>query len=187
MEDQEDGPFFMHRGREVKLMAKTFEAEPWERQPGESAKAFEAFVIYRDMGVDRSARRVAIQLSKSNTLIHRWSKDNKWIERVAAWDSEQDRIRREEQRKEIAKMRARHTKLAQSMLLKAAEALKRLDPDEMQSNNITRMIDVATQLERLSRGDTTDSIEIRDGGKSEPAVTFYMPDNGRDDDNADNI
>jgi len=41
----------------------------WERQPGESAQAYEAFAIYRDMGSNRSLRVVAEQLSKSDTLI----------------------------------------------------------------------------------------------------------------------
>ena len=33
--------------------------KPWERQKGESDKAYEAFVTYRDMGTDRSIRAVA--------------------------------------------------------------------------------------------------------------------------------
>lgn len=169
------------------MAGKHYEAEPWERQADESAKAFEAFILYRDMGASRSVRKVAQMLSKSTTVIRRWSSAYNWVERSSAWDTEQDRLNREKQIQEIAKMRTRHTKLAESMLLKAARALQKLDPEDMNSNNITRMVDVATQLERLSRGDTTDSIEIRDGGKSEPAVTFYMPDNGRDTEDADNI
>ena len=169
------------------MAGKHYEAEPWERQPRESAKAFEAFTVYRDMGSSRSLRKVGQQLGKSTVMMERWSSANNWQARVEAWELEQDWIAREKQIEEIAKMRSRHTKLAESMLLKAARALQKLDPEDMNSNNITRMVDVATQLERLSRGDTTDSIEIRDGGKSEPAVTFYMPDNGRDTENADNI
>ena len=169
------------------MAGKHYEAELWERQPDESAKAFEAFVVYRDMGAERSLRKVGRVLGKSTVMMERWSSANNWKARVDAWDTEQDRLNREKQIQEIAKMRTRHTKLAESMLLKAARALQKLDPEDMNSNNITRMVDVATQLERLSRGDTTDSIEIRDGGKSEPAVTFYMPDNGRDTEDADNI
>ena len=46
--------------------------EIWERQPGESAQAFEAFKIYRDLGLKRSNQEVCKQLSKSRQLISRW-------------------------------------------------------------------------------------------------------------------
>ena len=163
------------------MAKKTEDVEMWERQPRESAKAFEAFVTYRDMGFSRTYTAVAKQLQKSCTLIRRWSGEYNWSDRVAAWDIEQDRINRERQIQEIAKMRSRHTRLAESMLVKAAKALQKLSEEDMKPSDITRMVDIAAQLERISRGDTTDSIEIKDGGKAEPAVTFYMPDNGRDE------
>ena len=75
-------------------MAKNDELKPWERQPDESAKAFEAFVIYRDMGLQRGVRKVGDQLHKSLTLMSRWSSQHNWPERAAAWDVEQDRIAR---------------------------------------------------------------------------------------------
>ena len=43
--------------------------KPWERQKGESDKAYEAFVTYWDMGTDRSIRAVAQKLGKSRTQI----------------------------------------------------------------------------------------------------------------------
>ena len=38
--------------------------KPWERQKGESDKAYEAFVTYRDMGTDRSIRAVAQEFNR---------------------------------------------------------------------------------------------------------------------------
>jgi len=163
------------------------QAQPWERQKGESAKSFEAFATFRDLGPERTISEVSKRLQKSGSLLYRWSNAWDWDERARAWDNEQDRKAQKEHIQEIAKMRSRHTKLAESMLLKAAKALKDLPDGAMKPADITRMVDVAAQLERLSRGDTTDSIEIKDGGKTEPAVKFYMPDNGRDEKDADNI
>lgn len=51
---------------------------PWERQEGESSKAFEAFVIYRDMGAKRTFTAVADTLHKSCTLIRRWKEQWDW-------------------------------------------------------------------------------------------------------------
>lgn len=47
------------------------------------------------------------------------------------------------------------------------------------------MVETASRLERLSRGDVGDVIEERDGGESVPAVQFYIPDNGRDNQGGD--
>lgn len=153
---------------------------PWERQEGETAKQYEAFAIYRDMGVDRSYPKVARVLSKSSQLMQRWCSANKWVERAEKWDREQDRLNRIQQQKDIAKMRKNHAAIASSMLVKASKALLKLKDDEIKAQDITRMVDVASKLERISRGDVGEVIEERDGGESAPAVTFYMPDNGRD-------
>lgn len=67
----------------------------WERQEGETDKAYEAFALYRDMGASRSVRDVAQKLGKSATLISRWSSANNWVERVSAWDDQEDERRRE--------------------------------------------------------------------------------------------
>ena len=156
----------------------TIPPEPWERQQGESAKAFEAFAIYRDMP-QRSIREVARQLGKSNTIIARWSSNHEWQKRVAAWDGEQDRIAREAQIQEIKKMRKRHADLATAMLVKASKALKKIPEDDIKASDVSRMVETAAKLERISRGDVSEVLEERDGGDSIPVVQFYMPDNHR--------
>ena len=61
--------------------------KPWERQKGESEKAYEAFVAYRDMGEKRTLIAVAEKLGKSDTLIRRWKDRWEWKERVRAYDN----------------------------------------------------------------------------------------------------
>lgn len=68
-------------------MGGSDDIRPWDRQPGETSKGYEAFVIYRDMGADRTTRATAEALTKSETLIKTWSSKNDWVRRAAAWDS----------------------------------------------------------------------------------------------------
>ena len=159
----------------------TIPPEPWERQKGENSKRFEAFQIYRDMP-GRSISQVARELSKSRQLIQRWAGEDKWHNRVAAWDAEQDRIARQAQIDEIKKMRKRHADLATAMLVKATKALKNIPEEEINGMTISKMVETASKLERISRGDVGDVVEERNGGNSIPVVQFYMPDNHRDGD-----
>ena len=155
-------------------------AQPWERQENESDVAFEAFQKYRDMGVERSLASVGKKLGKSQTLMERWSSQNSWVDRARSWDDEQDRILRQEQIKDIKRMRQRHADLAVEMLAKALEGLKHLDPEELNAVSIGRLVEVASKLEQKSRGDTTDAIEMREAEEKQASpVLFYMPSNGR--------
>ena len=156
------------------------EAKPWERQEKETVKQFEAFCKYRDLDKKtRSLQQVSKALSKSETLIKRWSAQNNWVERVAAWEDEQDRILRIELTRDIGAMRKRHTDLASAMLVKAALALQKIPADEIKASDISRMVETATKLERISRGDVGDVIEERDGGTAIDPVQIYIPDNQR--------
>ena len=61
---------------------KSAEMKPWERQEGESDKAFAAFRVYLEMGPKRSIAAVAQECTKSVSLIKRWSKRWDWRVRV---------------------------------------------------------------------------------------------------------
>lgn len=161
-------------------MAKANTPEPWERQQGETSRAYEAFCEYRDMGAGRSHAKLGQKLGKNTRTIADWSAKYEWVKRVAAWDEEQDRIARQAQTDEIKKMRKRHADLANAMLIKAAKALQRIPEDEIKPSDISKFVETASKLERISRGDVGEVVEERDGGMAPSAVTFYMPDNGRD-------
>lgn len=158
-------------------------AEPWEMQTSDTLKSWEAFVVYRDME-NRSLAKVAKALGKSNTIIERWSAKHNWQERITAWEAEQDRLLRIEMQRGIGKMRKRHADVAVELLEKAAGALKMIPEDEIKASDISRMVEVATKLERISRGDVGDVIEERDGGEAVDPVQIYIPDNTRGDKDA---
>lgn len=159
------------------------ETMPWERQPDETDKAFEAFCLYRDLGPERSQPKVVELYGKSKHTVEKWSIKFNWKQRTEAWDNEQDRIAREaaqrEKIQEIAEMRSRHEKLSMLMLDKVEEALGQMNSADLKPADLSRMVEVASKLERLSRGDVGEVIESRDGGEAISAVQFYMPDNER--------
>lgn len=158
--------------------------EPWEQQEGETSRAYEAFCVYRDLGPNRSISKTGKKLGKNLTTIGEWSSANDWVKRCQAWDSEQDRIARQAQLDEIVKMRKRHAKIAETALEKVLKALASMDPEEMSNADITRMMDTASKLERISRGDVGDVIEERDGGEALDPVQIYIPSNGRENGNS---
>ena len=71
---------------------------------GESAKAWAAFVCYRDLGLGRSLTGAAKRLTKSKQSIWEWSKRFNWPDRALAWDNEQERVRVEAQQRGMAKV-----------------------------------------------------------------------------------
>lgn len=130
--------------------AKSLE-QPWERQKGESAQAFEAFTIYLNMGADRSVRGVAQNLSKSCTLISRWSSANHWVERVRAWDNFMQKEARKAAAAEVRAMAQRHIDIAMQLQKTAILALQEQGTDLIDSRNFTNVLKFATDLERSNR------------------------------------
>lgn len=97
---------------------------PWERQIGESHKAFEAFHEYCLMGNTRSIRKVAEKLGKSQQLLSRWSSKWDWVNRGREYDNELVRIETEEAKKELAEMRKRQIEMGKYFQAKGVAAIK---------------------------------------------------------------
>ena len=126
--------------------------------------------------------KVGKNLGKTTTHLEAWCSKFSWVDRAKAWEDEQDKLVRQMQMQEIADMRKRHADLAVEMLEKAMEGLRNLSADELNAVAIGRLVEVASKLEQKSRGDTTDSLEVRESEEKAPgAVKFYLPDNHRTD------
>ena len=133
-------------------MPKTRDAErPWERQPGETEKAYEAFVAYRDLGAQRSVSAVSEKLSKSRQLISRWKAAYSWDERVLEYDNELQREAKRTASAELRKMNARQVKIAMQLQEAALQALARQNPSDMAPKDIIAYIKAATAIERAGR------------------------------------
>lgn len=90
--------------------------KPYDRLANEGARPYAGFVLYRDLGPERSLEKVATSLGKSRSLMSRWSADFAWVERVAAFDADQERAEQEAR----AKVRAAEAEKWERRRLQAA-------------------------------------------------------------------
>jgi len=144
-------------------------AEPhqyaWHQLPGESIKAYRAFVAFRDLEPkERSLQRVVSECNKSISLIGRWSSKWDWVERAKAWDGFQEMKRLETWIEEKQRMDEQHLKVIRAMRSKAIEALAQRDPEDLAKNmnELRNWITEFIKLERLVMGEP-ESIEERRG------------------------
>jgi hypothetical protein len=96
----------------------------YERQPGESARAFAAFQAYRDLPASaRSVAKAAETVGKSPKTLYGWSAQHHWVLRAAAWDGEQDKVVRQARLDAIKEANERHVRTAQAMLKEVEAAI----------------------------------------------------------------
>lgn len=140
-------------------MAKNDKSEyTWERQPGETVQAFEAFDLYCKMGDERSIRKVAQKLTKSDTLIKRWSSQWNWVNRSRDYDNELKRKEVKEQKKAYQAMQKRQIGIAVQFQKIAFDALKILPKESLSPKDIREFMKIGAEIERtnMSIAETTD-------------------------------
>lgn len=146
---------------------------PFEQKPDESAKAFEAFTVYLNMGAKRSLEAVGRHLGKSKALMERWSKRHNWVMRVDAhaqhWAAltrraEVDVVhefalakakRQEAQKESEWQLRCEAIALAREAIARFKDNSKKCSTLE----GIARMIELASKIGRLSCDMATDRTE----------------------------
>jgi hypothetical protein len=151
--------------------------QPWDRQPGEGAKAFAAFAIYRDLppaerSVDAVARRLGPkqQQSSGNRAAKRhhfgWSRRWQWVERAAAHDAHQDVQRRESLAEAIRKTQERHQLLARGVFSKLVAATPGVDFSRLTPTQFLGAVVQLVHLERLILGEPVSVERVQHTGPS---------------------
>lgn len=146
------------------------EQKPYERLEGETKKAFEAFQIYRDMGYERSIRKVAQKLGKTQPLMSRWSAQYDWVNRAHSYDEEMDRLALLQEEKERKSMVKRHAKQAMLFQEKVIKRMAKLEVDELDPKDMIKWFTEAVKIERLSRGETTEKAEVKHNGEIKGSI-----------------
>jgi len=151
---------------------KDDERQPWNRQPRETSRSYELFCTYRDVGTERSLSKIR-QLTNglpSLTRLKELSRKWNWVERCQAYDDyleHQDRLQQEKERREMRKRHAKIGVLGQSVAVKALENLlsKVQSGGEVSAGDASRLLDTGVKVERLARGEPTDSHEVSGPGR----------------------
>lgn len=97
-------------------MGEWDDIRPWDRQLGETSKAYAAFLTYRDQGSDRSVQKTCNELGKNRTTVQQWCTRNDWVSRVAAWDSMPSRKTEEAYAEMAADIAAQHRALSDKLM-----------------------------------------------------------------------
>lgn len=156
--------------------------ELWDRQPGESSKRYFAFCKYRDMGPqERSLAKVAKEIAPVKTssklrVLQDWSSKDNWVERVTAWDEEQDRIKREYMEKALKAQSRKYLDMALTVQGKAVKSFQHHNPDlePLKPLEAMRLLSEAVKLECLALGVPSDNIHIDHTGKVDVKKCLFL-------------
>jgi hypothetical protein len=150
----------------------------WDKLPEESSKAYEAFCVYRDMGTERSLVKAGEKLGKSRILIEGWSAKYRWVERVGAYDSYLDQLKRKTREREILEMLERHIHESQLIQAIGVERLKRIKekPEELSAHEAKDYTISGMREERLAYGLETERIIQEIQGKIEVGEGEWLED-----------
>ncbi|MGP1594859.1 MAG: hypothetical protein ACTTH8_06405 [Treponema sp.] len=143
-------------------------AEKWEQQENESAKQYEYFKTFLDLGALRTIPKVQEKCSKSASYLSKLSVQNNWIARADAYDRYIDEITRLENIEAIKKANKENIQLAQAIKFivgkKAQLLINKIkeagsDPDslaevinELSWNILPQLANMAVEVERKAYG-----------------------------------
>lgn len=116
----------------------------WEIQFDETLVQYRAFVLYRDLGPNRSLAKVAArwtsaedpELGKKNALrrITYWSSTNRWVERADAYWIDFERRLLEQRETEISRLQRMELQLGRGLIAGAIQRLFGFESDDPTKN-----------------------------------------------------
>jgi hypothetical protein len=144
-------------------------SDPWERRPGELARAYEAFRIYRDVGPTRKVEPMAETFGVATKTVTRWSSQYHWLERAAAWDAEVHRIEDHTRLEAIREMHQLHQRVAGVTIQRALAALAALPLEHIPAGAAARLLELGVRIQRQTLTTTPEELfgEMAGGAKIE--------------------
>ena len=125
--------------------------EVWQRQPGESGKAYAAFEYYLEMGDERSIVKVAEKCRKNTSLMYRWSSLYNWKERAQEYDNFIVSGKAKKVRREIEARYERLARISDQLIALALTKVKAADPQKLTHREAIDYITLGLRLAEASR------------------------------------
>lgn len=150
-------------------------ALPWEKQPDETPRAYAAFCMFRDLGPGRKLVDVARALYPGKDcrtqVKQRWSRPNRWLDRVAAWDAHLQATAlaaaEEETRQKAGALEAEKIQAARERLMTGRAGVRlvlkwiaaQTDPSAVPAGTIPGLLKTCADLARIEDGESTAKID----------------------------
>ena len=143
-----------------------------ERQSGETAKAYAAFLLYRDLpAIDRSVS-AAWGRKTGGKQWERWCTAHDWVNRAAEHDSDLASRRREHTAKELERSQDDALILIRATLGKVAERIEGMDAEELAAGQIPAALRTLIELEFKVLGyEDRVALTGKDGGPVKTELT----------------
>lgn len=138
----------------------TNEIKSWQRWPGESTKQHAAFTRYlhthqrtllktaKELASDQTPQKIRSKL----TQIKKWSAENDWISRAAAFDEEQERIFQKEIHEKQRAMMQLQADTGRALIEIAQKRFAATKPEDLSVSEAIKLLDLGTKIERAILG-----------------------------------
>jgi hypothetical protein len=128
------------------------ETPSWLKRTDESAKAYEAFEVYRNLGYERTLTLCANTLCKRYEQIWRWSKLYDWEERTTDYDNEISRAEMKKAATENKRRYQRFGKVSDQTMALALTAMQNITPDMQTNREVMEWVRLSVMLANACNG-----------------------------------
>ena len=127
----------------------------WDKREDESARAYEWFCRYRDMGPGRSHEKLNQKYSESiskKSLTLRWSSKYAWVERAEAYDAHIEAIKREANEDRVRQTAEEHIDVADRVMEMLLRKLPQLEDGEIKPTEWKNLAEFSVKTKRDALG-----------------------------------
>ena len=176
----------MRKGARRVTKEQNLNAEPWERQPGESVRNYEHFCAYRDMRYlsapgdeipkpvkkcPRSIRKLAEALGLTKRTVDELSTRFRWVERCDAYDLHILNLQRNANEAAYLEMLENQAAVGKLLWKRGVRRLQTLPDSAIKPEDVIRMADIGVKIERASRERLLSGIGAASDGKADNGIS----------------